>query len=39
MQLYYIQLNLVQLQMEMSKVSQHVEDELQIFLKLLCPVQ
>ncbi len=37
MQLYYIQFNLVQLQMDMSKVPQHVEDELQTFIELLCP--
>jgi len=37
MQLYYIQLNLTQLQMDMFRVPQHVEDELQAFLKLLCP--
>ncbi len=37
MQLYYIQLNLTQLQMDMSKLPQHVEDELQAFLELLCP--
>jgi hypothetical protein len=36
MQLYYIQLNLVQLQMDMFKVPQHVEDELQACLKLIC---
>jgi hypothetical protein len=37
MKLYCIQLNLVQLQMDMSKLPQHVEDELQAFLELLCP--
>ncbi len=37
MQLYCIQLNLAQLQMDMSKLPQHVEDELQAFLELLCP--
>jgi hypothetical protein len=35
MQLYYIQLNLVQLQMDMSRLPQHVENELQAILKLL----
>jgi hypothetical protein len=37
MQLYYIQLNLAQYQLDMSRVPQHVEDELQTFLELLCP--
>jgi len=37
MQLYYIQLNLTQLQMDMSRLPQHVEDEQQTFLELLCP--
>jgi len=37
MQLYYIQLNLTQLQMDMSRVPQYVEYELQTFLELLCP--
>jgi len=37
MQLYYIQLNLAQLQMDMSRLPQYVEDEFQTFLKLLCP--
>ncbi len=36
MQLYYIQLNLTQLQMDMSRVPQYVEYELQAFLELLC---
>ncbi len=36
MQLYCIQLNLAQLQMDMSRLPQHVEDEVQAFLKLLC---
>jgi hypothetical protein len=36
MQLYYIQLNLIQLQLNMFKL-QHMENELQAFLKLLCP--
>jgi len=37
MQLYCIQLNLTQLQMDMSKLPQDVEDELQAFLELLFP--
>jgi hypothetical protein len=37
MQLYCIQFNLIQLQMNMYKLQQHVEDELQAFLELLCP--
>ncbi len=37
MQLYYIQLNLAKLQVDMFRLPQHVEDELQAFLKLLCP--
>jgi hypothetical protein len=37
MQLYCIQLNLVQLESDMSKLRQHVEDELQAFLEWLCP--
>ncbi len=36
MQLYYIQLNLVQMQMDMCRIQQHVEDELQAFFELLC---
>ncbi len=36
MQLYYFQLNLTQLQMDMFRIP-HVEDELQTFLELLCP--
>ncbi len=36
MQLYYIQLNLAQLQMDMFKIPQYVECELQAFLELLC---
>ncbi len=36
MSLYSIQLNLAQLQMDMSRLPQHGEDELQAFLKLLC---
>jgi hypothetical protein len=37
MQLYCIQLNLAQLEMDMFRLPQHVEDELQAFLELLCP--
>ncbi len=37
MQLYCIQLNLAQLQMDMSRLPQYVEDAFQTFLKLLCP--
>jgi aspartyl/asparaginyl-tRNA synthetase len=36
MQLYCIQLNLAQLEMDMFRLSQHVEDEFQAFLELLC---
>ncbi len=36
MQLYYIDLNLTQLQMDMSRLPQHVENEFQAFKKLLC---
>ncbi len=35
MQLYCIQLNLAQLQMDMFRLPQHVENELQAILKLL----
>jgi len=37
MQLYCIQLNLAQLQMDMSRLLQYVKDAFQTFLKLLCP--
>jgi len=37
MQLYCIQLNLSPLQIDMSRLPQHVEDEFQAFLKLICP--
>ncbi len=37
MQLYCIQLNLAQLQMDMFRLPQHMKDELQAFLELLCP--
>jgi hypothetical protein len=37
MQFHHNQLNLTQLQMDMCRIPQHVEDELQAFLELLCP--
>jgi hypothetical protein len=37
MQSYYIQLNLAKLQVDMFRLPQHVEDELQAFLELFCP--
>jgi hypothetical protein len=36
MQLYCIQLNLAQLQMDMSRLPQHVENELKAIVELLC---
>jgi hypothetical protein len=36
MQLYCIQLNLAQLEMDMSRLPQQVEDEFQAFVELLC---
>jgi len=36
MQLYCIQLNLAQLQMDMSRLPQHVENELKAISELLC---
>jgi len=37
MQLYCIQFNLAQLQVDMSRLPQYVENEFQTFLELLCP--